>query len=119
MSSSLVPDDGLAAYPVVTFEDLAKEPDERTDGQEPPTVLDVRRDDERAAGAIPGSSHIPIHALLERLDDVPSGTLWVHCASGYRSAICASLLAREGHDVVLIDDDFEQAVELGLTTTGD
>ena len=44
-----------------------------------PTVLDVRRDDERADAAIPGSSHIPIHHLLDRLDEVPSGTLWVHC----------------------------------------
>ncbi len=116
--SSLVPDDELADYPVVTFEDLKKEPTERSDGQEPPTVLDVRRDDERADEAIPGSSHIPIHALLERLDEVPSGTLWVHCASGYRASICASLLAREGHDVVLIDDEFDKAVELGLTSSG-
>ncbi len=115
--SSLVPEDELADYPVVTFEDLRKEPDERADGQEPPTVLDVRRDDERADAAIPGSSHIPIHDLLDRLDEVPSGTLWVHCLSGYRAAICASLLAREGHDVVLIDDDFDQAVELGLTSS--
>ena len=115
--SSMVPDEHLADYPVVTFDDLAKEPSERTNGQEPPAVLDVRRDDERADGAIPGSTHIPIHDLLERLDDVPSGALWVHCASGIRAAICASLLAREGHDVVLIDDEFEKAVELGLTTS--
>ena len=31
-----------------------------------PTVLDVRRDDERAAGAIPGAAHIPLHSLLDR-----------------------------------------------------
>ncbi len=113
--SSLVPDDELADYPVVTFEDLHKE---LAEGREAPTVLDVRRDDERADEAIPGSSHIPIHALLERLDEVPPGKLWVHCASGYRASICASLLAREGHDVVLVDDEFENAVELGLTTSG-
>ena len=116
--SSLVPDDELADYPVVTFEDLKKESDERADGTPAPTVLDVRRDDERDDAAIPGSSHIPIQDLLERLDEVPSGTLWVHCASGYRASICASLLAREGHDVVLIDDEFDRAVELGLTTSG-
>ncbi len=116
--SSMIPDEHLADYPVVTFDDLKKEPSERTDGQEPPTVLDVRRDDERADDAIPGSTHIPIHDLLDRLDDVPSGTLWVHCASGIRAAICASLLDREGHDVVLIDDEFEKAVELGLTASG-
>ena len=116
--ASLVPDEELADYPVVTFEEVKKEPDDRFEGQGSATILDVRRDDERADEAIPGSSHIPIHALLERLDEVPSGTLWVHCASGYRASICASLLAREGHDVVLIDDDFDKAVELGLTTSG-
>ena len=110
--SALVPDEELAAYPVVTFEDLK---DKSSD--EDFTVLDVRRDDERADAAIPGSSHIPIHALLERLDEVPSGPLWVHCASGYRASICASLLAREGHDVVLIDDEFDNAVELGLVSS--
>ncbi len=49
---------------------------------------------------------------------MPDGTLWVHCASGYRASICASLLDREGHDVVLIDDEFDKAVKLGLTTSG-
>ncbi len=116
--SDLVPDPELVGYPVVTFEGLRKEPTQRAGDAEPPVVLDVRRADERADAAIPGSSHIPIHELLERLDEVPAGTLWVHCASGYRASICASLLAREGHDVVLIDDEFDKAVELGLTTSG-
>jgi hydroxyacylglutathione hydrolase len=77
-------------------------------------VLDVRRDDERAAGHIPGSAHIPLHRLLSHLDNLPTGTLWVHCASGYRASIAASLLDRAGGDVVLIDDDFSHAVSLGL-----
>jgi rhodanese-related sulfurtransferase len=36
----------------------------------------------------------------------------VHCASGYRASIAASLLDRAGRDVVLIDDDFENAKDL-------
>ena len=36
----------------------------------------------------------------------PTGPLWVHCASGFRASIAASLLARAGHDVTLIDDDY-------------
>ncbi len=56
---------------------------------------------------------------IDRLDDVPSGELWVHCASGIRSAIAASILERAGHDVVLIDDAFDEAVELGLTESSD
>ncbi len=117
--SSLVPDEELADYPVVTFEDLAEKLADTPGGEGSPTVLDVRRDDERADDAIPGSSHIPIHSLLDRMNEVPDGTLWVHCASGYRASICASLLARAGHDVVLIDDDFDKAVKLGLTGSSD
>ncbi len=116
---ALVPDEELASYPAVTFKDLKSELDQRGGDKDGPTVLDVRRDDERAESAIPGSAHIPIHELLERLDEVPSGTLWVHCLSGYRASICTSLLAREGHDVVLIDDEFDEAVKLGLTASGD
>ena len=56
-----------------------------------PTVLDVRREDERAAGAIPGLRTSRCTRLLADLDDAPRGRPWVHCASGYRAAIAASL----------------------------
>lgn len=80
-------------------------------------ILDVRRDDERAAGFIPGSAHIPMHALLERIEQVPHAQLWVHCASGFRASIAASLLDRAGHDVVLIDDSYDHAIAAGLTAS--
>jgi hydroxyacylglutathione hydrolase len=98
--------------PRVRFDDLARA---RERGTVPP-VLDVRRDDERGAGAVPGAAHVPLHSLLERLDDVPGERVWVHCASGYRAAIAASLLERAGRDVVLIDDEYARAVELGLAS---
>jgi len=49
-------------------------------------VLDVRRDNERAEDRIGGSTHIALHELEARLDEVPDGEVWVHCASGYRAA---------------------------------
>ena len=55
--------------------------------------------------------------LLDRLDALPPGQLWVHCASGYRASIAASLLDRAGRDVVLVDDSYDSAVAAGLTTT--
>lgn len=100
------------SYPVASFADLAAE---RDHGHQH-AILDVRRDDERAQGAIPGSAHIPLHALLDRLGELPSGQLWVHCAAGYRASIAASLLDRAGRDVVLLDDEYSTAVELGLAT---
>ena len=100
---------GLArgSYPRVTFADVEARPAGEV-------VLDVRRDDERANGFIEGSVHIPLHALLSRLSDVPVGRLWVHCASGFRAGIAASLLARAGHDIVHIDDAYAHAAEAGL-----
>jgi hydroxyacylglutathione hydrolase len=80
----------------------------------PVQILDARRDDERAAGHVRGSIHIPLHELNERLDDVPSGQVWVYCASGYRASIAASVLDRPGRQVVLVNDSYGTAQEVGL-----
>jgi len=34
--------------------------------------------------------------------------VWVHCRSGYRASIAASVLAAAGRQVVAVDDDFDQ-----------
>lgn len=72
-----------------------------------PVVLDVRSDGEWAAGHLPGAVHVPLHELPDRLDELPSGRLWVHCATGYRASIAASLLDRAGREVVLVDDEID------------
>ncbi len=95
-----------SSYPRRTFAELPGDA----------VLLDVRRDDEHATDHIPGAAHVPMHHLLDKLDTLPPGQLWVHCASGYRASIAASLLDRAGRDVVFIDDDFDSAVNLGLTT---
>ena len=82
-------------------------------------VLDVRRDSERAQGWIRGSVHIPVHHLHRRADEVPEGTVWVHCAAGMRAAIAASLLHAAGRDVVAVDDAFHAATQAGRTITTD
>ncbi|MEU5894216.1 MBL fold metallo-hydrolase [Streptomyces sp. NPDC047461] len=78
-------------------------------------VLDVRRDSERAGGHVEGSVHIPLHALHRRIEEVPSGEVWVHCAGGMRAAIAASLLDAAGRAVVAVDDSFDAAEKTGLT----
>lgn len=100
----------LKTFERATFADLAHVRHHRA-----VSVLDVRRaseyDDEHVAGAV----NVPIHELLDRLEDVPDGEVWVHCASGYRAAIAASVLAGQGGKAVLIDDDFgEKAARAGL-----
>jgi len=64
----------------------------------PPLVLDVRAASERVQARIDGSMHIPLVHLRGRIDEVPRDgrMVVVHCASGYRSSIAASLLVRHG-----------------------
>ncbi|MFE3874521.1 rhodanese-like domain-containing protein [Kitasatospora sp. NPDC059146] len=65
---------------------------------QPPTVLDVRTCGERETGAIEGSLHIPLAELPTRLAEIPTDhPLVIHCASGHRSSIAASLLRHHGH----------------------
>jgi hydroxyacylglutathione hydrolase len=81
-------------------------------------VLDVRRVDERRNRAVAGSQHIPLHELVRRMEEVPTDRdVWVHCASGYRASIAASLLVRGGRRPVLIDDDQQAIASLGLDRT--
>ena len=112
--TQLAEGDELRSYPTGTFAELATQLE--SGSVRPAEVLDVRRDDERAAGEIPGSAHIPLADLLERLDDVPPGRLWVHCAAGFRASIASSLLDRAGRDVVLINEEYSKAVDSGLAT---
>ena len=83
-------------------------------------VLDVRRASEYAEGHIDGALNIPIHDLLKRFDEVPTGEVWVHCAAGYRASIAASVIAAlgsatKGTHVVAVDDDYaEHAAASGL-----
>jgi len=91
----------LRSYRTATFADLADAHDDTG-----VVVLDVRRDDEWAEGRIDGAVHIALHELEARLGEVPDGEVWVHCASGYRASIGASLLDRAGRTVVAIDDEW-------------
>ncbi len=84
------------------------------DGDDGAVLLDVRRDGEWAEGHVRGAVHVPLHDLLDRLDEVPRAPLLVHCASGYRASLAASLLARAGHDVTLVDEDVTSARDSGL-----
>ncbi|MFB6679443.1 rhodanese-like domain-containing protein [Streptomyces sp. NPDC056390] len=111
-SDWLSPGQVPASFRRAVFADLAAE---LSRAEVPPVVLDVRRDSERAGGYVEGSVHIPVHALHQRIDEVPAGQVWVHCAGGMRAGIAASLLDAAGRDVVAVDDGFDRAAEAGLT----
>ena len=74
----------------------------RMEGDGAVTVLDVRDEDEFAAGHIPGSLHIPYAELPGRLGELPSGRpVAAVCSGGKRSGLAASILQREGFDGVV------------------
>ncbi len=111
----LVEDHPTQSYPRVGWSELLAE--QRT-GREP-VVLDVRGDDEYATDHLDAALHVPLHSLLERMDEIPHTRLWVHCGSGYRAGVAASILQRAGHDVVHIDADWPDAADVGLSVVSD
>ncbi len=63
-------------------------------------LLDVRSEAEHAASSIPGSIHIPLDELRDRIDELdPSRRIIVHCFSGQRSYFAYRMLRLRGFDV--------------------
>jgi glyoxylase-like metal-dependent hydrolase (beta-lactamase superfamily II)/rhodanese-related sulfurtransferase len=103
---------GVASLRLAKFGDLAAALGAGNGG---PVVLDVRRRLEWEAEHIAGAVHIPLHELPGRAAELPPGEVWVHCESGYRSVLAASILAARGQRVVSVDDDFASAAAAGLS----
>jgi len=99
----------LSSYPVTDFAGLAA-----SWGTAGRVILDVRRPDEWQAGHLAGAVHIPFWELERRSCELPAGEVWVHCASGFRASIAASLLDRAGRRTVHVDDEWEHAARQGL-----
>jgi hydroxyacylglutathione hydrolase len=64
---------------------------------EPMTVVDTRDEHEWAAGHVPGALHLYVPDVPHRAGEIPAeAPVAVHCASGYRAGIAASLLEQAG-----------------------
>ncbi len=85
----------LQTIPMVTLEQLT------TRSRNGEVLLDVRGVGEWDAGHVPGSLNLPVAQLEARLDEIPRGLpLIVHCQTGARAAIAASLLRAQGFEDV-------------------
>jgi rhodanese-related sulfurtransferase len=63
-------------------------------------ILDVRTDGERSKGFIPGSIHIPLDQLRNRLGELPRDkSILASCQSGQRSYFASRILASNGFKV--------------------
>ena len=64
-------------------------------------LLDVREDDEWAAGHAPGAHHLPMMEIPARVAEIPGDTdVVVVCRSGGRSGQVVAYLAQNGWDNV-------------------
>jgi len=64
---------------------------------EAPQLVDVRSDGEVARGVIPGMSHIPMHMIPIKAEELDSGRpVVVYCASGARSSQVGYYLLQNG-----------------------
>lgn len=77
-------------------------------------LLDVREDDEWAAGHAAGATHVPLPQLAERLAEVPEGDpVYVVCRSGGRSAKATEFLNANGWDAVNVAGGMSQWAAAG------
>lgn len=62
------------------------------------TILDVRTEGEFFSHRIPGATLVPLHELVERIDEVLAlpGPLVVHCEHGIRSLDASVYLVWQG-----------------------
>lgn len=111
VSTEATPERGATCgYRRLPWEALAEE----QRGGRRPLVVDVRTRAEFGEGHVTGAVNIPVHELPEVVDDLPAGEAWVHCKSGYRAGIGASMLHAAGRPVVHLDDDWDRAASAGI-----
>jgi ArsR family transcriptional regulator len=81
------------------------------------TVLDVRPEDEFAAGRVPGAINIPLRDLVERLGELPADrTVIAYCRGPYcvLSFEAVALLRERGFDARRLEDGYPEWVAAGL-----
>jgi rhodanese-related sulfurtransferase len=83
-------------------------------------LLDVREDDEWAAGHAPNALHIPMGELVGRLDELPADEqLFVVCRGGGRSAKVTAYLNQNGWDALNVDGGMGQWAAAGRELVGE
>jgi hydroxyacylglutathione hydrolase len=83
----------LSSFETAEIEDLAS----WVLSAAPMTVVDTRDEDEWTHGHVPGAVHLYVPDVAHHAAEIPrEAPVAVHCASGYRAGIAASILERAG-----------------------
>lgn len=87
---------------------ISSEEFEKAYKDEGPLIIDVRKKSEFDAQHVIGALNIPLNSINNRLDAFPENRSFVlHCVSGYRSMIAASILKQRGwHNFVDVSEGF-------------
>jgi len=71
------------------------------------SLVDVRSAEEFSRGEIPGSINIPVDELRERLLEIPTHDVLVHCQVGQRGHTAALLLNEMGFNALNLDGGYQ------------
>ncbi|MGO1055830.1 rhodanese-like domain-containing protein [Crossiella sp. CA198] len=83
-------------------------------------LLDVREDDEWAAGHAEGAKHIPMGEVVTRLEELPNdGLVHVICRAGGRSARVTAYLNSNGWDAINVDGGMQLWQAAGRPLVGE
>jgi rhodanese-related sulfurtransferase len=83
-------------------------------------LVDVRENDEWAAGHAPGAMHIPLGQLGARYTEIPQDApVYLICRSGHRSNQAAQALAGAGWQAVNVRDGMHGWADAGRPMTND
>ena len=82
-------------------------------------ILDVRKPGEWSAEHVDGASHFPLDFINDHMSEINrDDTYYLHCRSGYRSTIAASILKSRGFEkIVDVIGTFEDMIDAGIPTT--
>lgn len=84
-------------------------------------LLDVREDDEWAAGHAPSARHIPMSEFVARKEELgtPEGPVYVICRAGSRSAQVAQYLSQNGVEAVNVTGGMQAWAAAGKAVVTD
>ena len=89
---------------------------------EPRTVLDVRKPGEYASIHLQDSQNFPLDFINQHLSEINrEQPYYLHCRSGYRSTVAASILKARGYDQLVnihgkVDDMAAAGLDMMTTT---
>lgn len=105
----------LTTFETVDVEDMAQ----WVLSAEPMTIIDTRDDHEWAAGHVPGAVHMYVPDVSHHAAEISTeAPVAVHCASGYRAGIAASLLEQAGlKRIIHVNGEYSDWDRLHLAET--